>query len=121
MQAASSSLFTEEVYPAARIAKCLVINISQQNMEELLALDGASRTRWNLLTGRKAFVLYESITSEMSSTLTDIAQLTPEAPLALLQYKTKAQELLYLLFVRLLARTAAPVAAITQAEAETIS
>ena len=121
VQVASSSLFTEEVYPAATVVKYLVLTVSQQHLAELLALDGASRTQWALLTGRKAFVLYERLTPEMSNIITFLEQLDTEAPLALLVCKTKAQELLYLLFIKLLARTAVPASALTQAEAEKIT
>lgn len=73
------------------------ITVSQQHLSELLALDGASRAQWALLTGGKAFVLYERLTPEMSSIITFLVQLDTEAPLALLVCKTKAQELFYLL------------------------
>lgn len=121
VQVASSSLFAEEIYPAAQEVKYLVLTISQQHLAELLALDGAGRTRWNLLTGRQAFVFYESLTPAMRDTVACLAQLDVAAPLALLLYKTKVQELLYPLFVKLLARTDFPAAAITQAEAEKVS
>ena len=118
VQVASSSLFAEETFPANTKIEYVSLSVSPQQLVELLALDEPTHTRWNRLTGRKAFVLYEEITPEMSGVLTQLAQLDESAPLALLLYKTKVQELLYLVFVRLLARTAAPTVAVKPTDAE---
>ncbi len=120
VQVASSSLFAEETFAADAEIQYLSLSISPQNLLELLALDQASRTRWDLLTGRRSFVLYEGVTPAMSSILTHLTQLDERTPLAPLRYKIKVQELLCLLFGRLLARTPAPTVAVRPAEAEKI-
>lgn len=120
VQVASSNLFAGETFPAHTEIKYWSLSVSPQHLLELLALDDASRTRWNLLTDRKAFVLYEAITPEMSRILAHLTQLDERAPLALLRGRIKVQELLYLLFSKILARASTPIVAVRQAEAEKI-
>ena len=120
VQVASGSLFAQELFPADTTIHFTVLTISPQDLLALLALDETNRTRWHLLTGSKSFVLYEAITPEMRRSLTQLAQVDEGAPLARLLYRTKVQELLYALFVRLLARAPTPTIAVGQADAERI-
>ena len=120
VQVASGSLFAQELFPAGTPIHFSVLTMSPPNLLALLALDEADRTRWNLLTGSRTFVLYEAMTPEMCGSLAQLGQVDAGAPLARLLCRTKIQELLYALFIKLLARVPTPTIAVKQADAEKI-
>ena len=106
VEVATSNLFAEVLLTPAQPVNFLAITLSRQALLDLLHLDQQASTMRDTLRNNDSFVFHEAMTPEMERTFDQLCAITEATPLAHLLYQTKAQELIYLLFAKLLTRSA---------------
>jgi AraC-like DNA-binding protein len=115
----TGNFFTELKLPANQIINFMVIGTTRQTLLDMI---NPAEDNYLLSTVRdnESFVLHESMTAEMERTLKQLNAIDEDTQLASLLYKTKAQELIYLLFSKLLVRKVSTSLTINQLDAEKI-
>jgi AraC-like DNA-binding protein len=101
----TSNFFSELIVPAHQAIIFLVIVASRQTLTGLLKLNPDEYPITNMLNDNKSFVMHEGMTQEMERTLKQLSQVNRFTKLPVLLYQTKACELIYNLFAKLLNRT----------------
>lgn len=118
VELATSNLFARIKLPAHQHINFLVITIARQTLLDLLCLPDAEQPVRSTLAGNESFVFHETMTSEMERILIRLSAVNESTPLANLLYQTKAYELIYLLFAKLLARSIHSSVSMNQADVE---
>jgi AraC-like DNA-binding protein len=116
----TSNLFTELTIPPDQPINFLVVTTTRQALLGLLHLEEEDRSIETMLNDSKSFVLHEVMSQEMERTLKQLSQIDENTKLATLIYQTKAQELIYLLFVKLLKRNTSILFPVDQADVKKI-
>jgi len=116
----TSNLFTELTIPPDQPINFLVVTTTRQTLLGLLHLGEEDQSIETMLNDSKSFVLHEVMSQEMGRTLKQLSQIDENTKLATLIYQTKALELIYLLFVRLLKRNTSILFPVDQADAKKI-
>ena len=118
VEVATSNQFTEVRLTPAQPVNFLAITLSRQALLDLLHLDEQASALQNTLRDNHSFVFHEAMTPPMERTFDQLCAITEATPLAHLLYQTKAQELIYLLFAKLLTRSAIRAIPINPTDAE---
>jgi AraC-like DNA-binding protein len=116
----TGNFFDELVVPAGQHINFLVIGTSRQTLINILDLQEEGCPIELLLKDSPSFVLHEVMTQEMERVLKQLNHIDDSAALASLLYKNKAEELIYLLFAKLMTRAATASITVDQADAEKI-
>lgn len=102
---ASSDFFTELIIPANQPILFLVVSTARDTLLNMLKFDESGYRIETIVKNSQSFVLHEHMTQGMERTLKQISEINNAATFADLLYQSKAQELIYLLFTKLLSRT----------------
>jgi AraC-like DNA-binding protein len=116
----TGNFFTELIVPAKQHINFLVVGASRQTILNILDLQEEGCPIESLLKENPSFVLHEVMTQEMERSLKQLSQVDQTAPLAALLYKNKAEELIYLLFSKLMHRAETASITVDQADAQKI-
>lgn len=116
----TGNFFSEMVVPANQHVNFLVVGASRQTLINTLDLQEAGCTIASLLQESPSFVLHEVMTLEMERALKQLSRIDETTTLATLLYKNKAEELIYLLFSKLMHRAETASITVDQADAEKI-
>ena len=115
----TSNFFTELRVPAHEEINFVVIVVTRRTLLNLLQIGGEGQGEGGLrergasagrsdmahtIRDNPSFFLHEAMTREMERTLKQLSQINETTPLPVLLYQTRAQELIYFLFARLLSR-----------------
>ena len=115
----TGNFFYELVLPARQAVSFLVIVASRQVLLELAQFSTGNYLA-EMLGNNESFLLHESMNAEMERILKQLTLINDQTLMAQLLYKTKAQELVYLLFCKLLARKGTTTVTINPEDAEKI-
>ena len=118
VEVATSNLFAEVRLTPAQPVNFLAITLSRQALLDMLHLNEQASAMQNTLRDNRSFVFHEAMTPPMERTFDKLCAITEATPLAHLLYQTKAQELIYLLFAKLLTRSAIRSVPVNPADAE---
>ncbi len=116
----TANFFTEILLPPGRAILFLVVGTSRATLCSLVDSGLGETPIADMIQATKSFVLHERMTLEMERTLKQIAALAPASPLAHMLYEAKTRELIYLLFLKLLARDTESPVAVNEEDAATI-
>jgi AraC-like DNA-binding protein len=116
----TGNFFKELSLPPDQAIVFLVIGTSRNALLDLLRLGPNEHSIEQLLKDNKSFVLYEHMTPDMQRTLLQLGQIDQTTALASLLYQTKAQELIYQLFTKLLTRPEVTSVVISQEDVDKI-
>ncbi|MDN3581582.1 helix-turn-helix transcriptional regulator [Mucilaginibacter flavus] len=116
----TGNFFTELVIPAKQHINFLVVGASRQTILGILDLQEEGCSIESLLKESPSFVLHEVMTQEMERVLKQLSAIDQTATLATLFYKNKTEELIYLLFSKLMQRAETASITVDQADAEKI-
>lgn len=115
----TGNFFTELRIPAHEEINFLVIVVTRRTLLNLLQIGGEGQGEGGLrergasagrsdmahtIRDNPSFFLHEAMTRDMERTLKQLSQINETTPLPALLYQTRAQELIYFLFARLLSR-----------------
>ena len=118
VEVATSNLFAEVVLTPDQAVNFLAITLPRQTLLDLLHLDEQASPMRNTLRDNDSFVFHETMTPQMEQTFNQLCAINEATPLAHLLYQTKAQELIYLLFAKLLTRSTIRVIPVNPADAQ---
>lgn len=104
IQIASADLDSEIRFPANTEISFTVLGIRIPTLSTLLPIKKPNRVVQTILNGQSGFLYYESMGIEVQKVLKQLTDFNQENELSFLYYKIKAQELLYLVFEKLLQR-----------------
>jgi AraC-like DNA-binding protein len=128
----TSNFFTEVTMPAHEEINFVVIVTTRRSLLNLLQIEGGEggakergagvgRSDMALtIRDNPSFFLHEPMTREMERTLKQLSQINETTPLPALLYQTRAQELIYFLFARLLSRKTGVTLSINQEDVKKI-
>lgn len=126
----TSNFFTEVMIPAHEEINFVVMVTTRRTLLNLLQIgEGGSRDRGageggsdmiHTIRDNPSFFLHETMTREMERTLKQLSQINETTPLPALLYQTRAQELIYFLFARLLSRKTGVALSINQEDVKKI-
>lgn len=130
VELSTCNLFSTFTIPSDIFTDFVVINIPRQHLLKLLTInsgcsaplapDQVHRSLCQLLVESPSFILHEAMTPELERVLNQMADIDERTPLASLLYQTRALELIYLLFARILKRPAQTSLVVHQQDAERI-
>jgi len=100
----TSNFFTEVRIPAHEEINFVVVVTTRQTLLNLLQIGEGGSDMVHIIRDNPSFFLHEAMTREMERTLKQLSQINETTPLPSLLYQTRAQELIYYLFTRLLSR-----------------
>lgn len=121
IQIASSALSTETIFPANVEVYFGVVGIKRQVLASMLSLDKVSGPLDMILHGNGLFFYHEKMHPEVLRTLKQITEIDDQLKLSSLYYKIKIQELIYLLFDKLLTRGGETQSPINKADIDKLS
>lgn len=104
VQIGSSSLGTETFFTANTEIHFAVIGIKPQRLASILNIEKPNSIVKTILNGDDAFFYHESMFAEEQRILKQLSEINEQNNLSNLYYRMKLQELLYLLFSKLLNR-----------------
>ena len=104
VQIASSSLGTESRFPAGSEVYFGVVGIHISRLMSLLHLKGTNSLVETMLSPDTPFFFHENMTPDVHRILRQLSEIDDQDQLSHLSYRIKTQELLYLLFHKLLNR-----------------
>lgn len=104
IQIASGSLGTENFFPANKEVFFFVIGITSDRLSALLHIERSNDQIKTILSHAQLFFYHESMTPEMQRIIKQISEINDQDKLKAMYYTIKIQELLYLLFSKLVAR-----------------
>jgi AraC-like DNA-binding protein len=120
MELSTSNLFGELTVPDGQDINFLVITANRKDLIDLLHLDADDKAIATILKENKSFLLHEQMTAQIEKKLEQLSRLKAADKLLQLRYLTKALELIYLFFEKLLTRDINTAIAINQADADKI-
>ena len=104
----TSNFFTEVRIPADEQINFVVVVATRRTLLNLLQIGGEGQGEGGLMAytirDNPSFFFHEAMTRDMERTLKQLSQINETTPLPALLYQTRAQELIYFLFARLLSR-----------------
>jgi len=100
----TSNFFTEVRIPAHEEINFVVMVTTRRTLLNLLQPGEGGSDMAYTIRDNPSFFLHEAMTREMERTLKQLCQINETTPLPSLLYQTRAQELIYYLFTRLLSR-----------------
>lgn len=104
VELSTTNQFMDLVIPPHQPIYFLAITIERSVLMDLLHVDEAGHSLIATLMHNESFVFHEALTPDMERTLYQLNAIDEAAELAHLRYRTKVQELICLLFTRLLNR-----------------
>lgn len=104
IQVASTAISTETIFPANAEVYFAVIGIKRQLLADILRADDANGLLETILHGDSLFFYHEKMHPEVARVLKLVAEINEQRKLSDLFYSIKAQEMIYLLFDKLLER-----------------
>ena len=120
IEISTMNLFTTARLVPGQAVNFMAITITRQSLFNLLQLSDEHREMADMLMNNPSFVLHEGLTQEMERVLNQLQQINDTTPLAKLLFQNKTQELIYLLFVKLLTRPVNTSIPVHQDDAEKI-
>lgn len=118
VEVATSNLFAEVTLSPDQAVNFLAITLPRQALLDLLHLDEQASPMRDTLQNNDSFVFHEAMTPQMEQTFNQLCAINESTTLAHLLYRTKAQELIYLLFAKLLTRSAIRVIPVNPVDAQ---
>ncbi|SEW01233.1 AraC-type DNA-binding protein [Chitinophaga sp. YR573] len=109
VQITSSILDSETRFPANKEINFTVVGIRASLLSSLLSTGKPNNVIQMVTSGSPEFLFYESLSQDMGKLLHQLADTKEEINLSTFYYKIRVQELLYLLFEKLLKRQQQPV------------
>ncbi|MCW3083487.1 MAG: transcriptional regulator, AraC family [Bacteroidetes bacterium] len=100
----SSALGTETFFPANSEIYFTVLGVKPQSLAAMLRIEKTNSIVETILSGKTNFFFHEQMTPEFKRILKQLDEINQQDKLSHLYYKIKIQELLYLLFSKLLNR-----------------
>lgn len=116
----TANFFSELTVPPGQPILFIVMGTTREALLNALNLGPEQVPMARMLRTNQSFMLHERLSPEMERALKQLSQITPTAPLAHLLYETKTQELIYLLFLKLLARQAGEAVRVNPADVATL-
>ena len=116
----TGNFFTELSIPPGENINFLVIVTTRQTLLQLLKPGREEAAMESIIRDNPSFVFYEGMTREMERALRQLLLIDETTKLPGLLYQTKAQELIYFLFARLLSRHAGASVTVNREDAEKI-
>lgn len=104
VQIASSALDTESVFPADSEVYFAVVGISTRRLASLLGMQKPNGLVETVLGGETTFFYHENMSPEMQRILKQLSGVSEQNELGNLYHRIRIQELIYLLFDKLLHR-----------------
>lgn len=104
IQISSTSLATESFFPANSEINFIAIGTWPAALKSMLNVDKTNHLVQHILEAKEQFFYHESLTPEFQRILKQVSAMTDQDQLSGLYYKIKIQELIYLLFGKLLKR-----------------
>jgi AraC-like DNA-binding protein len=100
----TSNFFSELTIPPNEKISFLVVVTTRRSLLDQLRLNGEGSTMETTIRENPSFFLYETMTREMEQALKRISLIDETTTLPAMLYQLRTQELIYLLFARLLSR-----------------
>jgi AraC-like DNA-binding protein len=116
----TSNFFTEVMIPAHEEINFVVMVTTRRTLLNLLQIGEGGSDMIHTIRDNPSFFLHETMTREMERTLKQLSQINETTPLPALLYQTRAQELIYFLFARLLSRKTGVALSINQEDVKKI-
>jgi AraC-like DNA-binding protein len=104
IEISSNDLNSEIRFPAEREIYFTVVGINSSTLLALLGIEKANNFFKSIGSNNSTFLYHENMTQEVEKILKQISDINNQGELSNFYYKIKAQELLYLLFNKLLNR-----------------
>jgi AraC-like DNA-binding protein len=114
----TGNFFTELSIPPGGKIDFLVIVATRQTLLQLLKPGQEEAAMESMIRDNPSFVLHEEMTREMERALRQLLLIDETTKLPGLLYQTKAQELIYFLFARLLSRNTGASVTVNREDAE---
>jgi AraC-like DNA-binding protein len=115
----TSNFFTEVTIPAHEQINFVVVVVTRRTLLNLLQIEEAGLMAYTI-RDNPSFFFHEAMTRDMERTLKQLSQINETTPLPALLYQTRAQELIYFLFARLLSRKTGVALSINQEDVNKI-
>lgn len=116
----TGNLFSKLTLPPNQQILFVVIEFSRASLISLLRLGPQDISMEQMLRNNQSFVLYEHMSQKMEFVLKQMSLIVQTTTLTHLLYATKTQELIYLLFLKLLARHIGETVLVNQEDVTTI-
>jgi AraC-like DNA-binding protein len=116
----TSNFFTEVMIPAHEEINFVVMVTTRRTLLNLLQIGEGGSDMIHTIRDNPSFFLHETMTREMERTLKQLSQINETTSLPALLYQTRAQELIYFLFARLLSRKTGVALSINQEDVKKI-
>lgn len=100
----TSNFFSELTIPPNEKINFLVVVTTRRSLLDQLRLNGEGAAMETTIKENPSFFLYETMTREMEQSLKRISLIDETTTLPVMLYQLRTQELIYLLFTRLLSR-----------------
>lgn len=118
IEISSSDLNSEIRFPANMEIYFTVVGIKSSTLLELLGVQKQKHLLDAVKGDHSTFLFYESMTQDVEKILEQLAEISDQDVLSNFYYKIKTQELLYLLFSKLLKRENGQYASVNKADIE---
>ncbi len=118
IEIASNDLNSEIRFPAGTEILFTVVGIKKSALSELLTLNASYPLVETITRDKSSFLYYENMWPDIEKILEHLALINKQDPLNNLYFKIKVQELIYLLFNKLLKRENLPQQVISNEDAE---
>lgn len=118
IEISSSDLNSEIRFPANMEIYFTVVGIKSSTLLELLGVQKQTPLLDSIKADHSTFLFYENMTQDVEKILEQLAEISDQNVLSHFYYKIKTQELLYLLFSKLLKRENGPFASMHKADIE---
>lgn len=120
IQIASSDLNSVIRFPANEDIYFVVVGVTKNNLKKMLHVDEGHKIVDTILAEGSRFLFYEGMTPDVHTTLKQLTDLPRHYHLSSFFYNIKAQELLYLLFEKLLQREAVKYNPLNRSDADAV-
>ncbi len=116
----TANFFTDLTLPPNQVILFMVILTEREAIGKLIKSGSEELPMEQMIGKNKSFVLHERMTLDMERALKHLSAIEPTTQLSHLLYNAKTQELIYLLFSKLLARDIEEAVAVNQEDAKII-
>jgi AraC-like DNA-binding protein len=116
IQISSSILGTETLFPKNAEVYFVVIGIRAPLLGSILKIEKGNNVVQKILSGDATFFFHENMTVDEKKILEQLSKINEVEELSNLYYRIKVEELIYLLFSKLLARESLPMSTINKSD-----
>jgi AraC-like DNA-binding protein len=116
IQISSSMLGTETLFPKNAEVYFVVIGIRAPLLASILKIEKGNNVVQKILSGDSTFFFHENMTVDEKKILEQLPKINEVEELSSLYYRIKVEELIYLLFSKLLARESLPMSTVNKSD-----